>query len=211
MSKATNILLLLFGLCTNLYGLYGVRIGLPLVGYGGHYQFLTIIALSISTVCFAARIVYLLTGFFKPFYEALIAIATPIESLVSVLYWPIVLYDRSLLIPEGTILDLPLRLDLCLHLIPTIVSWLDLMIFNKEFKRSPYHILSIYAFAMFYFVWVNHCYNQNGYWVYPIFALFKNDAQRGALFIFSAWVCSLLYKSVVKSHAWFHASKKKVE
>lgn len=109
------------------------------------------------------------------------------------LYWPIVLYNRDLLIPKDFEFDLPLNLDLSLHLIPTVVCWVDFLGFNKGFKRSPSHILAIYAFAMGYYVWVNYCFEQNGYWPYPLLGEFT-DMQRGAFFLVCAWFCSSIYK-----------------
>jgi hypothetical protein len=37
-SKGLNLLLVIAGLGANLYGLYGVKFGLPMPGYGGHFQ-----------------------------------------------------------------------------------------------------------------------------------------------------------------------------
>lgn len=36
--KGLNLLIVAAGLGVNLYGLYGVKFGLPMVGYGGHFQ-----------------------------------------------------------------------------------------------------------------------------------------------------------------------------
>ncbi|KAL7316934.1 hypothetical protein PS15m_003356 [Mucor circinelloides] len=207
--KGLNLLIVAAGLGVNLYGLYGVKFGLPMVGYGGHFQFLTIVGLLVATLSFAVRIVNLLTGTLRPVYEALTAIATPVEGLISVLYWPIVLYDKKMLVPDDTIFDLPLALDVSLHLIPTIVCWVDFMVFNTGFKRSPVHILAIYTFTMLYFLWVNICYEHNGYWPYPLLSMFKNDAQRGAFFLGCGWFCSLLYKMIAKGHSMIHPGDKK--
>lgn len=38
MWKGLNLLIVAADLCINLYGLYGVRFGLPMPGYGGHFQ-----------------------------------------------------------------------------------------------------------------------------------------------------------------------------
>lgn len=134
-----------------------------------------------------------------------------------------------MLVPDDTIFDLPLVLDISLHLIPTIVCWVDFMVFNTGFKRSPIHILAIYAFTMLYFLWVNICFEHNGYWPYPLLGMFKNDAQRGAFFLGCGWLCSLLYKIskctnlqvvndgiliaffriVAKGHAMIHSGDKK--
>ena len=37
-SKGLNLLIVAAGLGVNLYGLYGVKFGLPIIGYGGHFQ-----------------------------------------------------------------------------------------------------------------------------------------------------------------------------
>jgi hypothetical protein len=38
MSKGLNLLLVIAGLCANVYGLYGVRFSIPIPSYGGHFQ-----------------------------------------------------------------------------------------------------------------------------------------------------------------------------
>jgi hypothetical protein len=40
MSKGLNLLLVTAGLCANGYALYGVKFGIPIPGYGGHFQVL---------------------------------------------------------------------------------------------------------------------------------------------------------------------------
>ncbi|KAI7906292.1 FAR-17a/AIG1-like protein-domain-containing protein [Cokeromyces recurvatus] len=209
--KGLNLFIVTAGLCVNLYGLYGVKIGVPMVGYSGHFQFLTIVGLLVATLSSFARIINLLTGKLQVIYESLTAIATPVEGLISILYWPIMLYDKEMLVPKDTIFDLPLKLDLSLHLFPTIVCWIDFMGFNRGFKRSPIHIFSIYFFTFLYYVWVNVCYEHNGYWPYPLLGLFKNNAQRGVFFIFCGWFCSLLYKTIAKGHELFHAKKEEIK
>ncbi|KAI8984680.1 FAR-17a/AIG1-like protein-domain-containing protein [Mycotypha africana] len=204
MTKGLNLIVITFGLLTSFYGFYGIGFGVPAPGYGGHFQYLTIMGLLVATLMFMVRIIHLLSGTMKVVYETLTAIATPIEGLVSVLYWPLVLYDKSLLIPEDTVFDLPLKLDVCLHLFPTVVCWIDFMVFNTSYKRSPLHILAIYAFTMFYYVWLNICFEHNGFWPYPMLGLFKSDFQRGAFFLLCGWLCSNLYKIIAKGHALLH-------
>ncbi|KAI8095305.1 FAR-17a/AIG1-like protein-domain-containing protein [Thamnidium elegans] len=203
MVDIANLLVVTAGLCVNLYGLHTVIYGIPLPGYGGQFQYLTIIGLTIATTSLVVRIINLLTGFLKPVYETLSAIATPVEGLISILYWPIVLYDRTLLLPEGLEYDLPLILDLSIHLIPTIVCWIDLLVYNKDFKRSPTHILAIYIFGLSYFYWANLCFENNGYWVYPLLGKF-GDMQRAFFFLFCSWGGALIYKAILKAHSLIH-------
>ncbi|KAI8978399.1 FAR-17a/AIG1-like protein [Pilobolus umbonatus] len=191
----SNLLLVIAGLCSNLYALDAINLAIPFPFFGGHFQFLTILGVTLSATSNFLRIISLLTGYLTGVYEALTSVATPIECLVSVFYWPIFFYNKELLIPSEMGVNISLTLDLALHLIPAIVCATDLLVFNKGFKRNPLHILAIYTFAMGYYFWVNICYSHNGFWTYPLLALFKNDAQRGAFFILSAWICSLIYKA----------------
>lgn len=113
--------------------------------------------------------------------------------MISALYWPIVLYDRTLLLPEGLEYDLPLTLDLSIHLAPAVFCLLDLLVYNKGFKRTPSHILSIYIFGIAYFYWATLCYEKNGYWVYPLLSKFS-DAQRAVFFLVCSWGGASIYK-----------------
>jgi hypothetical protein len=112
--------------------------------------------------------------------------------LVSALYWPIVIYDKKLLVPDDTTFDLPLGLDITLHLMPAIVCWIDFLVFNTGFKKSPVHTLSIYTFTFFYYIWVKKCFEMNGWWAYPLLGMLTT-LQRAFFFVFSAFFCSRIY------------------
>ncbi|KAG2200667.1 hypothetical protein INT47_005823, partial [Mucor saturninus] len=194
MSKVINFLIVTAGLCSNVYGLYHIVHDFAMPGYGGHFQFLTIIGLSLATLALAARILNLTTGAFNFIYSTLSALATPTEGLISLLYWPIHCYDKYLLLPQEFEHELPPFLDICIHLLPACCLLTDMLLFHTSFKRSPLHILAIYVFALAYYYWVNVCYEQNGYWVYPLLAE-MGDTQRGLFFVFCAWVCASIYKT----------------
>jgi len=55
-SKGLNLLIVAAGLGVNLYGLYGVKFGLPMVGYGGHFQ----VSKRSNAVCYCSLLSMLL-------------------------------------------------------------------------------------------------------------------------------------------------------
>ncbi|CAO3614961.1 unnamed protein product [Mucor hiemalis] len=198
MSKGLNLIIVTAGLGANLYALYALRSAIPSPGYGGHSQYLSVCGLVIATLAFFFRILNLLTGTFRGLYEAFIAVATPLEGIISVLYWALSFYQKDLVLPAGPGVNISFILDICLHLIPAVVCWVDFLAFNQEFKKSPVHILSMYILAMMYFAWVNQCFEENGYWAHLLFEKLS-DMQRGALLLSSAWICSNLYKLLAKN------------
>lgn len=80
--------------------------------WGGQYQFLTILGLVMSTVTFACGLLADITLNHKLFElkNALSVCSTPLEVLVSILYWGLCAIDKSLVVPPG--LALPFIPDL---------------------------------------------------------------------------------------------------
>ncbi|KAL0088313.1 FAR-17a/AIG1-like protein [Phycomyces blakesleeanus] len=197
MAKAihpASLLLNVVGLYSNSYAFKSMlRVPLPL-GFGGLFQFLTIISLTASTITFSLQI---LRFFFpKPLqgaYQAVSGLATPMEGLVSLMYWPMMLHSRDLLVPKGSPFDLPLILDLSLHLWPAVILYIDLFVFNSEYKRSTHNVTAIYVFCTLYFFWSSYCRSVNGFWVYPFLDFFSVPG-RAAFFVVCATVCVGLYE-----------------
>ena len=82
------------------------------LGFGGDYQFLTIIGLAVATATFAVGLLADLTLSPRLFAikNVLSVCSAPLEVLVSVLYWGLCAIDRSLVVPPE--LALPLLPDL---------------------------------------------------------------------------------------------------
>jgi hypothetical protein len=72
-------------------------------GFGSHYQFLTFIALTMSAITFGLGLLSdnLYNEHLFALKNILSVCATPLEVLVSILYWPLRAYDKSLVMPPG--------------------------------------------------------------------------------------------------------------
>ncbi|KAI9029066.1 FAR-17a/AIG1-like protein [Phycomyces nitens] len=203
-----SLLLNTVGLYSNVYAFRSMtKIPFPL-GFGGLFQFLTIISLTASTVTFTLQIL----RFFFPkqlqgAYQTISSLATPMEGLVSLMYWPMMLHSRDLLVPKGSPFDLPLVLDLSLHLWPTVILYIDLFLFNTEYKRSRENVTAIYVFCALYFFWSSYCESVNGFWVYPFLGLFSVPG-RAAFFVVCATVCVGIYELGSAIHSKIHTVSK---
>ena len=133
--------------------------------YGGHFQFLTVLGLGVSTVAFALGIVadITLSPIIFAFKNALAFIATPANVLVAVMYWSIYAYDRRLLMP--TDFRLPIIPDMSLHAIPSILLGLDFLLFSPPWKTTTASSLGLAAvLTLIYWAWVERCYSYNGWY-----------------------------------------------
>ncbi|ORX62642.1 hypothetical protein DM01DRAFT_1330770 [Hesseltinella vesiculosa] len=193
-----------FGLVSNLATLYTVHFvyANPFAqGFGGHFQYLTILALSWATVAFAINMVRCFSPAALPvMYEVVYHIATPLEALVSLLYWGMVYVDPHLLVPKG-VEPIPFIVDAALHLNPTVILWTDFLLLNQDFKRSWRHTGYIYLFAVGYYFWSWLCQIKNGYWPYPFLEAFKAPWQRVAFYVGSGTMSWLVYEAGALIHA----------
>jgi hypothetical protein len=114
------------------------------------------------------------------------------------------LMDPHLIIPKD-MPGIPLLLDFTLHLFPAVLLWIDFLVFDVHFKRSNSHVVIIYVFALFYFVWSWYCKYVNGYWVYPFLAEF-NLPMRIAFFAGSGIFCWGMYEFGAMIHHKMHGA-----
>ncbi|KAI9467979.1 MAG: FAR-17a/AIG1-like protein [Benjaminiella poitrasii] len=208
MPQFLNLVFNTVGFFSNVYALRNMNSGMfenpYALGFGGQYQYLTILGLTIATVAFALKIIrYFIPQFSTVIYEIVTNIATPLEGLISVMYWTMILVDPHLLIPKD-FPGIPLLLDCTLHLFPAVFLWIDFLAFDVEFKRSNAHVGVIYVFTVFYFVWSWYCQNVNGYWAYPFLAEFSL-LMRVNFFAGSGLLCWGMYEFGAKIHNKIHA------
>ncbi|KAF1838638.1 hypothetical protein BDW02DRAFT_488695 [Decorospora gaudefroyi] len=131
-------------------------------------------------------------------------IATPLEITISLLYWGIRTIDGNLLVRT----DLPLPpffWDIGFHLVPAVVLSLDAILLSPPWPTSPMNeqaptitlvLSTLVAFA--YWLWIELCYTQNGYYPYPLFEMLSTN-QRIGLFVVSGvimWVVGGLSRAV---------------
>ncbi|KAJ7940747.1 FAR-17a/AIG1-like protein [Mycena leptocephala] len=150
--------------------------------YGGHFQYLTIQGLAVAWLTMVA-------GLFNDFFpsikgirtikRALFIAALPIATIVSSIYWTLLLMFPHLIIqqapssPDSPML-LPLRIDLCLHAVPCLALLTDFMIFERNYGRQALlyaaPALSV-LLTVWYGCWVEHCAAKNGTFPYPFLTL----------------------------------------
>lgn len=160
--------------------------------YGWYLQFLTIIGLALSLSVFVLAAIADVSGGMTLFrLKNLISIAvTPLEVLISALYWGICVIDTSLIVPPGYEIDI--WADAGFHLAPAAFLTLDFILFSPPWTVSAYGMMSLSAvFAFAYWCWVEVCFSKNGWYPYPIFGLL-NTTQRALLFALSACLVTLL-------------------
>jgi len=156
--------------------------------YGGHYQFLTILGLSLAMVTFLMGAAADLTMSSRLFAvkNALSSLSTPLEVLISVLYWGLCAIDKSLVMPSDFALDL--LPDIGFHAAPAIFLAIDMLFFSPPWAIRGYTAMAmsqIWAFGYWY--WVEHCFSKNGWYPYPIFDILSIP-QRALLFALAALI-----------------------
>ncbi|KAH7328992.1 FAR-17a/AIG1-like protein [Stachybotrys elegans] len=159
--------------------------------YGWHFQFLTIIGLAASTLAFALAALADLTMSRQLFQakNAVAVIATPLEAVISILYWGIRLIDPAMLFPPD--FAIPMGADLGFHLAPAVFLSLDLILFSPPWTITVYTTMALSTgFAFLYWYWVELCFSKNGWYPYPLFEMLST-VQRACLFTFAAALVTL--------------------
>ncbi|KAJ7219168.1 FAR-17a/AIG1-like protein [Mycena pura] len=168
--------------CAMAYG-YNALVGLSISDsinsqYGGHFQFLTIQGLAVACL---TMLVGLLADFFpavtviRTAKRALFIVAMPTATMVSSIYWTLLLTSPHLIIhaaPAEALeaVMLPMRIDLCLHAVPCLALLTDFMVFERKYGRSVIvytaPLLSL-LYTVSYAWWVELCATHNGKFPYP--------------------------------------------
>jgi hypothetical protein len=134
-------------------------------GFGGSYQYLIIIALTISVITFGVGLLadVSLSEQLFALKNILSVCATPLEVLVSILYWSLRAADKRLVVPPGH--ELPFIPDFSLHAMPAIMLTLDLMLLSPPWSIKAYIAMTLSAvLAFLYWAWIEYCFSLNGWW-----------------------------------------------
>jgi len=159
--------------------------------YGWHFQYLTIIGLTLATITFTLALLadFSLSPQLFVGKNVLSMCSVPMEVLISALYWGLRMIDPALVVPEE--LELPLPADLSFHIAPSILLLVDLLFLSPPWTISVVPAIGLSAvIAFLYWFWIEHCYQYNGFYPYPIFELL-DSTQRVFLFMGSAMVMAL--------------------
>ncbi|KAJ5385863.1 hypothetical protein N7509_008404 [Penicillium cosmopolitanum] len=185
--------------------------------YGWHFQYLTVIGLSLSTLTFIFAILADVTLSRRLFLikNLLSVCSAPLEVLISVLYWGLRLIDERLVVPDWAVIPLDAGMwlnpggPLAETRHPAFVGAVCLLIHFGRYKLSriavhidadrssvsfpPWTITVLPsmglsgAIAFGYWFWVERCASYNGWYPYPIFEQLPTPG-RVALFSLSAVV-----------------------
>ncbi len=131
--------------------------------FGGNYQFLTIIGLSLAQISFVLGALADLTLSPQLFAakNAVAVCAAPLQVLISMLYWGISLIDRSLLFPPEV--RLRLDVDLGFHGVPAILLAIDLLLLSPPWTMRAHDSMGLsMVLAFVYWGWVEYCFSHNG-------------------------------------------------
>ncbi|CEJ56752.1 hypothetical protein PMG11_02950 [Penicillium brasilianum] len=156
--------------------------------YGWHFQYLTVIGLSLSTLTFIVAFLADVTLSHRLFLikNLLSVCCAPMEVLISVLYWGLRVIDERLVLPEWAVI--PLHADLGFHAVPSIVMLIDLLLLSPPWTISALPALGLSGVIAFaYWFWVEQCFSNNGWYPYPIFEQLSTSGRVG-LFSMSAVV-----------------------
>ncbi|KAG6007840.1 hypothetical protein E4U21_005426 [Claviceps maximensis] len=135
--------------------------------HGSYFQFLTVLGLTLSLSVFilaAIADIFRSTTLYR-WKNSISIVATPLEVLISSLYWGICAIDASLLVESG--LEIGMLMDLALHLAPAVFLSLDFLMFSPPWTISVSGtILVNTASAFAYWYWVEICFSKNGWFVF---------------------------------------------
>lgn len=126
------------------------------------FQFLTIIGLALALTSMVLGLLADVTHsrtLFKA-KNVISVCSTPLEVLISVLYWGISLIDKRLLFPEE--LALPFLPDFGFHAMPALMLTLDLLFLSPPWTiqfQGAVMLSTVLAFG--YWAWIEYCFSFN--------------------------------------------------
>ncbi|KAL2001089.1 hypothetical protein VTN02DRAFT_2238 [Thermoascus thermophilus] len=165
--------------------------------YGWHFQYLTVIGLTLSTLTFTFALLADITLSPRLFLvkNLLSVCSAPMEVLISILYWGLRMIDTGLVVPDWAYV--PLHADLSFHAFPSIIMLVDLLFLSPPWTITVLPALGLSGGIAFgYWFWIERCYAHNGWYPYPIFEKLPTPGRVG-LFAMSA-VTMALSTSVLK-------------
>jgi hypothetical protein len=131
--------------------------------YGWHWQYLTIIGLSIAMATFIFGLLADITLSPKLFLikNTLSLCSAPLEVLISILYWGICAIDKTLVVPPE--IHIAPWADVGFHAMPSILLTIDLLFFSPPWTIHALPAMGLSSIlAISYWAWVEHCFQHNG-------------------------------------------------
>ncbi|KAF8847854.1 integral membrane protein-like protein [Acephala macrosclerotiorum] len=154
--------------------------------YGWHWQYLTILGLTVAYATFVFGLLADITLSPTLFLikNSLSLCSAPLEVLISILYWGISAIDKTLVVPPE--IHIAPWADVGFHAMPSILLVIDLLFLSPPWTIHAVPAMGLSsAIAVGYWAWVEQCYKHNGFYPYPLFAAL-DTTQRVVLFTAAA-------------------------
>jgi hypothetical protein len=131
--------------------------------YGWHWQYLTIIGLTIAMATFIFGFLADITLSPHLFFikNTLSLCSAPLEVVISILYWGISAIDKTLLVPPEMRFA-PLA-DFGFHAAPSVLLVIDILFLSPPWTITAFPAMGLSSLlAVSYWAWVEQCYRHNG-------------------------------------------------
>ncbi|KAF9453243.1 hypothetical protein P691DRAFT_801584 [Macrolepiota fuliginosa MF-IS2] len=153
--------------------------------YGGFWQYLTIQGIYLAGLTMVLSLlldVFPSVNALKIVKRSLLILTLPLNAIISLIYWPLILLLPSVILQKATQLPgdspsdatlfyLPLEMDLALHAVPATSLALDFFLFERKYSRHATRFLApllSLAYTAWYGWWVERCgAKNNGMFPYP--------------------------------------------
>ena len=130
--------------------------------YGWHWQYLTIIGLTIAmaTFIFGFLADIMLSPKLFMIKNTLSLCSAPLEVLISILYWGISAIDKTLVVPAE--IHIAPWADVSFHAMPAILLVVDLLFLSPPWTITAFPAMGLSSLlAVLYWAWVEQCYKHN--------------------------------------------------
>ncbi|KAM0754999.1 membrane protein [Meredithblackwellia eburnea MCA 4105] len=170
--------------------------------FGGHWAFLTVLGLAVSTATFAIALLKDIFPHIKAFdllKTALMVVIVPAEGIIAILYWGMTAYDPTLLVPPDAEFQISLFLDIGLHALPALFLWTDFLLFSPRMSKEVNPLLVSAMCLLGYTTWLEYAASVNKRFPYPFLATLSKP-QRSIFYIGMLPVLLALFYTANKVH-----------
>jgi hypothetical protein len=129
------------------------------------------------------------------------------EITITILYWTLKAIDPALVVPPHLPMP-PFIYDLGFHFVPSVVLSIDAIFLSPPWPTRPmnpqaplFTLAMSTVVAFLYWIWIEVCFAQNGFYPYPLFELLTTY-QRIGLFVVSGVVMWVVGGVLRAAYAW---------
>lgn len=172
--------------------------------------YLTISTLVVGTIKRSMQKFTTMLSFLSWLHSHLLTVTFPIEILISVMYWSLLLQNERNFKRDQFLnkrIQVPLFCDVCQHFMPLISLLLEMQ--DTEIIRCDGHFVFYFVLGVIYFGFCTYLNKLNNTWPYP-FLERMSAAKRSLVFVFSVALVIVAYMATIYGYTKLK-TKKKVE